>query len=89
MHFKCSNASASICCVGLCVLQKEPSGGACVPVLCGQRCDTVLPEETVEYLRTVKISESSLLWRDDVDLAKLHRTGRLTLTLLRDGLLDR
>ncbi len=78
--------SSTVC---VCVLQKEPSGGLCVPVLCGQRCDAVLPGETVRYLRRVKICESSLLWREDVDLMKLHHTGKLSLTLLRDGLLDR
>lgn len=76
----------SVC---LCVLKKQPSGGVCVPVLCGCRCDAVLPEETVRYLKRVKLCESLLLWRDDVDLMKLHHTERLSLTLLRNGLLDR
>lgn len=71
------------------VTQKEPPGGVCVPVLCGSRCDDVLPGETVRYLRQLKICESSLLWREDVDLMKLHHARRLSLTLLRDGLLDR
>ncbi|XP_047448002.1 uncharacterized protein LOC125012220 isoform X2 [Mugil cephalus] len=79
---------AATLCLALHLSQKEPSGGVCVPVLCGQRCGTVLPEETVEYLRSVKICESLLLWMEDVDLVKLHHAGRLSLTLLRDGLLD-
>ncbi|XP_010777445.1 uncharacterized protein [Notothenia coriiceps] len=69
-------------------LGKETSGGVCVPLLCPPHCDAALPEETVRYLRRVKISQSSLVWREDVDLVKLHHTGKLSLTLLRDGLLD-
>ncbi|XP_034547438.1 exopolyphosphatase PRUNE1 [Notolabrus celidotus] len=69
-------------------LSQEPSGGVCVPVLCGHRCDDALPGETARYLQTVKISKSSLLWRDDIDLIRLHHRGKLSLTLLRDGLLD-
>ncbi|XP_074525620.1 uncharacterized protein LOC141789944 isoform X2 [Halichoeres trimaculatus] len=79
---------AATLCLALHLSQKEPSGGVCVPLLCGQRCDDALPGETVRYLQTVKISKSSLLWRDDVDLTQLHRRGKLSLTLLRDGLLD-
>ncbi|KAG7489448.1 hypothetical protein JOB18_012537 [Solea senegalensis] len=79
---------AATLCLALHLSQKETSGGLCLPVLCGQRADTVLPEETVKYLQTVKISESLLLWRDDVDLLMLHHTGKLSLTLLRDGLLE-
>ncbi|XP_044051453.1 uncharacterized protein LOC122875889 isoform X4 [Siniperca chuatsi] len=79
---------AATLCLALHLGQKEPSGGVCVPVLCGRRCDAVLPGETVRYLRRAKICESSLLWREDVDLVKLHHTGKLSLTLLRDGLLD-
>lgn len=76
-----------LCVFGL--LKRESSGGVCVPVLCGCRCDTVLPEETARYLKRVKLCESLLLWRDDVDLMGLHRAERLSLTLLRNGLLDR
>uniref|UniRef100_A0A3Q1BTP1 CRAL-TRIO domain-containing protein n=1 Tax=Amphiprion ocellaris TaxID=80972 RepID=A0A3Q1BTP1_AMPOC len=79
---------AATLCLALHLNQKEPSGGVCVPVLCGRRFHTVLPEETVTYLQRVKICESLLLWRDDVDLVKLHHTGNLSVTLLRDGLLD-
>ncbi|XP_022049344.2 protein prune homolog 2-like isoform X3 [Acanthochromis polyacanthus] len=79
---------AATLCLALHLSQKEPSGGVCVPVLCGRRFHTVLPEETVTYLQRVKICESLLLWRDDVDLVKLHHTGNLSLTLLREGLLD-
>ncbi|XP_061585224.1 protein prune homolog 2-like isoform X2 [Cololabis saira] len=79
---------ASTLCLALHLSQKEPSAGLCVPVLSGKRCDTTLPEETVRYLRKVKISENLLPWREDVDLVKLHGTGTLSLTLLREGLLD-
>ncbi|KAF0033914.1 hypothetical protein F2P81_013980 [Scophthalmus maximus] len=68
--------------------QKDASGGLCLPVLCGRQCNAVLPEETVRYLKRLNISESLLLWREDVDLMTLHHTGKLSLTLLRDGLLD-
>uniref|UniRef100_A0A671VI45 Uncharacterized protein n=1 Tax=Sparus aurata TaxID=8175 RepID=A0A671VI45_SPAAU len=79
---------AATLCLALHLSQKEPSGGVCVPVLCGRRYDIVLPGETVRYLQRVKICESSLLWRDDVDLVKLHHDDKLSVTLLRDGLLD-
>ncbi|KAM8760623.1 uncharacterized protein AB9X84_008646 isoform 9-T9 [Acanthopagrus schlegelii] len=79
---------AATLCLALHLSQKEPSGGVCVPVLCGRRYDVVLPGETVRYLQRVKICESSLLWRDDVDLVKLHHDEKLSVTLLRDGLLD-
>lgn len=71
------------------MLQKERSGRVCLPVLCGRPRDAVLPGETVKYLQRVKISESLLLWREDVDFVKLHQAGKLSLTLLRDGLLDK
>ncbi|XP_045891419.1 protein prune homolog 2-like isoform X4 [Micropterus dolomieu] len=79
---------AATLCLALHLSQKEPSGGVCVPVLSGRRCDAELPGETVRYLHRANICESSLLWREDVDLVKLHHTGKLSLTLLRDGLLD-
>ncbi|KAF1389206.1 hypothetical protein PFLUV_G00071030 [Perca fluviatilis] len=79
---------AATLCIALHLNQKETSGRVCVPVLCRRRCDAKLPGETVRYLRRVKICESSLLWREDVDLVKLHHIGKLSLTLLRDGLLD-
>ncbi|KAF7200383.1 uncharacterized protein [Nothobranchius furzeri] len=68
-------------------LSQESSGGVCVPVLCRKRC-VVLPEETVRYLQTIKLDESLLLWKEDLDLVKLHQSGKLLLTLLRDGLLE-
>ncbi|XP_060894892.1 protein prune homolog 2-like isoform X2 [Labrus mixtus] len=79
---------AATLCLALHLGQKDLSGGVCVPVLCGWKCDAALPGETLRYLQRVKISESSLLWREDVDLMTLHRSGKLSLTLLREGLLD-
>nr|XP_020458113.1 uncharacterized protein LOC109961556 isoform X2 [Monopterus albus] len=79
---------AATLCLALHLSQKEETGSTCLPLLCGRRCDIVLPRETVRYLQRVNICESSLLWREDVDLLKLHHTGKLSLTLLRDGLLD-
>ncbi|KAJ8005982.1 hypothetical protein DPEC_G00123540 [Dallia pectoralis] len=69
-------------------LGQEPSGSVCVPVLCGQRCGVGLPGETVQYLQRVGVSESSLLWKDDVNLLLLHNTGTLSLTLMRDQVLN-
>ncbi|XP_071339160.1 uncharacterized protein [Trachinotus anak] len=79
---------AATLCLALHLSQRETPGGVYLPLLCGRRCNAVLPEDTVRYLQRVKICESSLLWRDDVNLTKLHRTRKLSLTLLRDGLLD-
>ncbi|KAM4745832.1 protein prune homolog 2-like [Anableps anableps] len=79
---------AATLCLALHLSQKQPSGGVCVPLLCRKQCSTELPEETVRYLQRVKISENVLLWREDVDLVNLHHTGKLLLTLLRDGLLE-
>lgn len=71
------------------LMQKEPSGEVCVPVLSRRWRDAALPQETVRYLRRLKICEDWLVWREDVDLIKLHRAKRLSLTLLREGLLQR
>ncbi|XP_029019943.1 uncharacterized protein LOC114863216 isoform X3 [Betta splendens] len=82
------DAVAATLCLALHLSQKDGSGGLCLPLLCGRPRDAVLPVETAKYLQRVKISERLLLWKEDVDTAKLHRAGRLSLTLLRDGLLD-
>ncbi|XP_077942696.1 uncharacterized protein LOC120830992 isoform X5 [Gasterosteus aculeatus] len=79
---------AATLCLALHLSQKEASGGVCVPLLCCRQRGAGLPGETIKYLQRVKICESSLLWKKDVDLVKLHHTGKLSLTLLRDGLLD-
>nr|XP_057926425.1 protein prune homolog 2-like isoform X2 [Doryrhamphus excisus] len=79
---------AATLCLALHLNQREPSGGVCVPLLCGRRGDGVLPGETVSYLQRLNVCESLLLWKDDVDLIRTHQAGKLSLTLLRDGLLD-
>lgn len=71
------------------LMQKEPSGEVCVPVLSRRWRDAALPQETVRYLQRLKICEDWLVWREDVDLIKLHHAKRLSLTLLREGLLQR
>ncbi|XP_045082727.1 uncharacterized protein LOC121550738 isoform X2 [Coregonus clupeaformis] len=68
--------------------QKERSDCVCVPVLCGQGCDVGLPGETVRYLKRVRVCESALLWRDDINLLQLHHRGKLSLTLMRDDVLN-
>ncbi|XP_059910087.1 uncharacterized protein LOC132459507 isoform X2 [Gadus macrocephalus] len=71
-------------------LSQDPTGPSfCVPVLRGGGGGGAgLPGETVEYLQRVEVSESSLLWREDVDLTELHQSGSLSLTLLRDDALN-
>ncbi|XP_077456463.1 uncharacterized protein LOC144074130 isoform X5 [Stigmatopora argus] len=72
-----------------CRLGTQPSLGVCVPLLCGRRSDAAwLPRETLEYLHKIKVCESHLLWKDDLDLIKIHRAGKLSVTLLRNGLLE-
>jgi hypothetical protein len=76
-------------CVCVSLSQKERSDCVYVPVLCGQKCDVGLPGETVRYLKRVRVCESALLWRDDIKLLQLHHRGKLSLTLMRDDVLDR
>lgn len=70
-------------------VQRELPDGVCVPLLCGRPCDLPGWGEASTYLRLLQVNHSSLLWRDDVDLLKLQHTRGLSLTLLRDDLLDR
>ncbi|XP_061672015.1 uncharacterized protein LOC133498840 [Syngnathoides biaculeatus] len=80
---------AATLCLALHLSQKEPTLGVCVPLLCGRRGDAAsLPGETLGYLRKIKVCERLLLWKDDLDLMKIHRAGKLSMTLMRDGLLD-
>lgn len=69
--------------------QREPPDEVCVPVLCGRPSDLSDPGEASSYLRQLRVSHSSLLWRDDVDLLKLQQTRGLSLTLLTYDLLNR
>lgn len=64
-------------------------GEVCVPVLSRRWRDAALPQETVGYLQRLRICEDWLVWREDVDLIELHHAKRLSLTLLREGLLQR
>ncbi|KAM8866662.1 uncharacterized protein ACB058_007471 isoform 1-T1 [Synchiropus picturatus] len=77
---------AATLCLALHLSQGAPANRLFLPVLSCQQ--GVLAEETVRFLRRVNIHESLLLWRADVDLIKLHSVGKLSLTLLSDGLLD-
>ncbi|XP_029999307.1 uncharacterized protein LOC115425728 [Sphaeramia orbicularis] len=79
---------AATLCLALHLNQKEPSDGVCLPVLWLWRRDAALPRETVRFLQRVKICEDVLLWKEDVDLETLHHSGKLSVTLLRDGLLN-
>ncbi|XP_077570505.1 uncharacterized protein LOC144195040 isoform X3 [Stigmatopora nigra] len=80
---------AATLCLALHLSQTQPSLGVCVPLLCGRRSDAAwLPRETLGYLHKIKVCESHLLWKDDLDLIKIHQTGKLSVTLLRNGLLD-
>ncbi|KAK0144925.1 Protein prune 2 [Merluccius polli] len=79
---------ASTLSLALHISQKDPHGPSlCVPVLPGG-AEAALPRETVEYLQRVEVRETSLVWRDDVDLMALRHAGNLTLTLLRDDALN-
>ncbi|XP_057687124.1 uncharacterized protein LOC130912954 isoform X2 [Corythoichthys intestinalis] len=80
---------AATLCLALHLSQTQPSAGVSVPLLYGRRGDaTSLPRETLAYLHKIKVCESLLLWKDDLDLIKIHRAGKLSVTLLRNGLLD-
>ncbi|XP_024131502.1 protein prune homolog 2 isoform X1 [Oryzias melastigma] len=78
---------AATLCLALHLNLEEKSGGLCVPVLCRGPCHTVLPEETLKFLQRVNIPDSLLLWKEHIALVDLHQAERLSLTLLRDGLL--
>ncbi|XP_061623149.1 uncharacterized protein LOC133474957 isoform X3 [Phyllopteryx taeniolatus] len=80
---------AATLCLAVHLSQREPTLGVCVPLLCGRRGDAAsLPGETLGYLHKIKVCESLLLWKDDLDLMKIHRAGKLSITLMRNGLLD-
>ena len=89
----CMHACLCVCVIFIvyhvcvCVFQRVSSECVCVPVLCGRRGE--LPEGTAWFLRRLRVCEASLLWRDDINLLQLNQSGKLSLTLLTDGLLDR
>ncbi|NXN94854.1 PRUN1 Exopolyphosphatase, partial [Rhinopomastus cyanomelas] len=55
---------------------------AVVPVLNIPRSDFPLRTETTFLLRRQGIADESLIFRDEIDLAELHRSGLLSLTLV-------
>ncbi|NWX93087.1 PRUN1 Exopolyphosphatase, partial [Nothoprocta ornata] len=62
---------------------------AFVPVLNIPRTDFVLRTETVALLRQQRVPDTSLIFRDEIDLAALHRVGLLSLTLVDHHVLPR
>ncbi|NWT07138.1 PRUN1 Exopolyphosphatase, partial [Mionectes macconnelli] len=63
--------------------QSSPAPGAAfVPVLNIPRADFALRTETTFLLRDRGIPAASLIFRDEIDLAGLHRAGLLSLTLV-------
>ncbi|OXB72331.1 UNVERIFIED_CONTAM: hypothetical protein H355_015630 [Colinus virginianus] len=59
-----------------------PPKAAFIPVLNIPRSDFALRTETTFLLRERGIPDSSLIFRDEIDLAGLHRAGLLSLTLV-------
>lgn len=63
--------------------QSSPAAGAAfVPVLNIPRADFALRTETAFLLRERGIAAAALVFRDEIDLAGLHRAGLLSLTLV-------
>ncbi|XP_032938823.1 exopolyphosphatase PRUNE1 isoform X2 [Catharus ustulatus] len=63
--------------------QSSPApGAAVVPVLNIPRADFALRSETTFLLRDRGIAAAALVFRDEIDLAGLHRAGLLSLTLV-------
>ncbi|XP_035426533.1 exopolyphosphatase PRUNE1 isoform X2 [Cygnus atratus] len=60
----------------------SPPKAAFIPVLNIPRSDFALRTETTFLLREQGIAETSLIFRDEIDLARLHQAGLLSLTLV-------
>ncbi|XP_078252354.1 protein prune homolog 2-like isoform X1 [Rhinoraja longicauda] len=60
----------------------HPTDHLYVPVLNVQRSEFPLRSEVVFILQELNISESSLIFRDDIDLHMLNTEGKLALTLV-------
>ncbi|GCB74438.1 hypothetical protein scyTo_0003528, partial [Scyliorhinus torazame] len=60
----------------------HPADDLYVPVLNIQRSEFLLHTEVVFMLQQLNISDSSLIFRDEIDLHLLNREGKLTLTLV-------
>ncbi|KAM8794355.1 exopolyphosphatase PRUNE1 [Eudromia elegans] len=65
------------------------SKAAFVPVLNMPRADLALRAETVALLRRQRLRDACLVFRDELDLAALHRAGLLSLTLVDHHVLPR
>lgn len=59
-----------------------PPKAAFIPVLNIPRADFALRTETTFALREQGIPATSLIFRDEIDLGGLHRSGLLSLTLV-------
>ncbi|KAK7933825.1 hypothetical protein WMY93_004721 [Mugilogobius chulae] len=77
---------AATLCLALHLRQKQLSEELVVPVLC--REEAPLSHHTRSFLGTLGLSEDLLLWRNQLDLVSLQDQGRLSLTLLREELID-
>uniref|UniRef100_A0AAV2MR83 Uncharacterized protein n=1 Tax=Knipowitschia caucasica TaxID=637954 RepID=A0AAV2MR83_KNICA len=75
---------AATLCLALHLSLKQQSDVLVVPVLCGGD----VPQDTCSLLATLGLSKGLLLRRDHLDLLSLQERRPLTLTLLRDGLLQ-
>lgn len=67
----------------------SPPKAAFIPVLNIPRSDFALRTETTFLLREQGIAETSLIFRDEIDLARLHQAGLLSLTLVDHHVLPR
>ncbi|XP_041042328.1 protein prune homolog 2-like isoform X1 [Carcharodon carcharias] len=65
----------------------HPTDDLYVPVLNIQRSEFPLHTEVVFILQQLNISDSSLIFRDEIDLHLLNREGKLTLTLVNHNVL--
>ncbi|KAK3094336.1 hypothetical protein FSP39_000423, partial [Pinctada imbricata] len=68
--------------------QISADGTIFIPVLNIQRSQYPLRTESTFFLRKNSITDELLTFRDDLDLQKLHRSGKLTLTLVDRNVLD-
>ncbi|XP_069041109.1 exopolyphosphatase PRUNE1 isoform X2 [Lepisosteus oculatus] len=70
-------------------LAKTTANPAVVPVLNIRRSEFPLRPENTFLLREAGLPQEGLLFRDEIDLQALHRTGRLALTLVDHNILPR
>lgn len=60
-----------------------------IPVLNIKRSELPLRGDNVFFLQEVKIAESALIFRDEIDLLALHQAGQLTLILVDHHMLPK